>query len=92
VHHDLNAWISVCLKFESLKNEFEKKIKKKKENLLPLPLFSPRRPNIPFSPQTTRPAAFFFFFTRAQSAQAGPASLFRRPSTPPPFFLFAGGR
>jgi hypothetical protein len=51
---------------------------KDKENpfLLPLPLFSPRRPNISFSPRTPRASGLFLFFpVRAQSAHSGPVRL-----------------
>jgi hypothetical protein len=46
VHHDLNAWISVWLKFESLKNEFEKNFKKKA--FTPSPLSFLPKPAQPF--------------------------------------------
>jgi hypothetical protein len=53
VHHDLNAWISVLLKFESLKNEFEKNLKKRK-TCAPSPLSFLLKPAQPLS-------SFFFF-------------------------------
>jgi hypothetical protein len=87
VHHDLNAWIFVCLKFECLKNEFEKEIskRKKKETLFFPPSLShfSRQPS--FSPQA------FSFSSRAQTAQVGPICHPAGPAPPPlPFLLRRG--
>jgi hypothetical protein len=89
VPHDSNAWISVCLKFESLKNEFEKIfLKKEKTSYLSLSFLS-NRPTPSFSPQTPRASGLFLFFpVRAQSAHSGLVRLPRRPSTAPYPFSF----
>jgi hypothetical protein len=72
----------------------KRNLKEKKEEILFFSLslsFSPRRPNIPFSPWTNpgqRP--FSFFPPRALSAQAGPASQPAGPTRLPPYSLASG--
>jgi hypothetical protein len=84
VHHDSNAWFSVCLKFESLKNKFEKNLKRKRENLLSSPL-SRTGPLLLSARKPLRPAAFFPCARRrpALAQPAFPAG----PAPPPPFSL-----
>jgi hypothetical protein len=89
VHHDSNAWISVCLKFESLKNEFEKNLKRKKRKPPPSPsLFSPTGPLLS-ARDSLGPAALFL---SSQCARSPPTAA--QPPLPPaqhraPLFLFA---
>jgi hypothetical protein len=71
VHHDSNAWISVWLKFESLKNDFEKNLKKEKAFSLS-PLLSPQ-PAQPFSFSPRRFPSRRPLPERALAAHAGPA-------------------
>jgi hypothetical protein len=90
VHHDSNAWISVCLKFESLKNEFEKNLKRKKRKPPPSPSsFSPTGPLLLSARDSLGPAAFFLSSpcVRSQPTAAQPPLPPAQHRAPPIFFL-----
>jgi hypothetical protein len=77
------------LKFESLKNEFEKNLKEKKRKPSPSPLsFLLNRPNPSFLSAREGSQASGLF-PRALAARSGPARFYRRPSTAASLFLFA---
>jgi hypothetical protein len=89
VHHDSNAWISDCLKFESLKNEFEKNLKKKRKTSSLSLSFLSNRPT-PSSSLRIPWASGLFLSSRARSQPTAAQPALPAGPTPRPLpFLFA---